>query len=358
MFKIYQKYLIEEFLKKFFIIFFIFFCLTFILTLFEEIKFFEEEEVGIFYPYFLTLINSPTTLFEIFPFIILLTTQFLFYDLNNKDELKLLRTNGLSNTNIIKVLFLLSIVIGIFNVLIFYNISSKLKFYYSDIKNSFSDDNKYLAMVTDSGLWIKDELDNKVYIIKSDYIEGDFLTKTFINEFNSEFELIKTIQSERINIKNNNWVIEKPIITKDNISKIEDKPLILKTNFNQDKINNLFSNVSTYNVFELFDLKKDFDRFGYSSNEIRIHLLKLFSTPIFYSVLTVLSVILIFNFNNKSIIFNIVLGIFMSVMIYYITFIFTSLGNNGTIPIVLSIFFPIIILTVLSFIGLITINEK
>ena len=95
----------EEFLKKFLIIFFIFFCLTFILSLFEEIKFFEEENVGIFYPYFLTLINSPITLFEIFPFIILLTTQFLFYDLNNKDELKLLKTNGLSNTNIIKILF-------------------------------------------------------------------------------------------------------------------------------------------------------------------------------------------------------------------------------------------------------------
>ena len=77
MFKIYQKYLIKKFLKKFLIIFFIFFCLTFILTLFEEIKFFEEENIEIFYPYFLTLINSPTTLFEIFPFIILLTTIFV-----------------------------------------------------------------------------------------------------------------------------------------------------------------------------------------------------------------------------------------------------------------------------------------
>ena len=35
------------------------------------------------------------------------------------------------------------------------------KFQYSNIKNSFSKDNKYLAMVTDSGLWIKDEISNK-----------------------------------------------------------------------------------------------------------------------------------------------------------------------------------------------------
>lgn len=358
MFKVYQKYLMGEFLKKFFIIFLIFFCLIFILSVFEEIKFFEELNVGIAYPYLLTLINLPITIFEIFPFIILLTTQFLFYELSHNDELRLLKVNGLSNTKIIKILFILSIVIGIFNVLIFYNIASKLKFYYSDIKNSYSNDNKYLAMVTDSGLWIKDELDNKIYIIKSDYIKGDFLSRTFINEFDTEFELIRTIQSEKINIKDTNWVIENPIITENNITKIYEKPLNLETNFNQKKINNLFSNVSTYNVFELFNLKKDFDKFGYSSNEIKIHLLKLFSTPIFYSVLTVLSVIVILIFNNRSIFFNIIIGIFMSVMIYYFTFIFASLGNNGKIPVILSIFFPIIIISLLCAIGLITINEK
>ena len=90
--------------------------------------------------------------------------------------------------NYIKVLFLLSIVIGIFNVLIFYNISSKLKFYYSDIKNSFSDDNKYLAMVTQSGLWIKDEIDGKTLLTKSKLIKDNILFETMINEFNKDFE--------------------------------------------------------------------------------------------------------------------------------------------------------------------------
>ena len=39
-----------------------------------------------------------------------------------------------------------------------------------------------------------------------------------INEFNSNFEIIRIIQSKKINIQNNEWIIEKPIITKDNIS--------------------------------------------------------------------------------------------------------------------------------------------
>ena len=337
----------------------IFFSLTIILGLLEEISFFKDYQTNFIYPYFLTLLNSPITLFEIFPFIFLLTTQFLFYDLFKSDELNVLKRNGLNNLKIIKVLFFLSIVIGIFNILIFYNISSILKFQYSNIKNELSKDNKYLAMVTDSGLWIKDEINNKKFIIKSGYIEGNFLTDTVINEFNDNFELLRTIQSKKIDIKKNDWLIYKPKITNDNVSNTTEEFMILSTNFNVDKINNLFSNISTLNLIKLFTLKKDFDKLGYSSDEIEIHLLKLFTMPLFYGILTVLSSIIMFNFSkDKSLLVHIIFGILMSVIIYYITFIFSSLGNNGKIPIYLSIFFPLMIISLITIIGLVNINDK
>jgi len=359
MFKIYQKYLIQNFLIKFINISIIFFSLTIILGILEEISFFKNLEVNFLYPYFLTFLNSPMTLFEIFPFIFLLTTQFLFYDLFKRDELNLLKKNGLSNLNIIKILFLLSIVIGIFNIVIYYNIASKFKFHYSNIKNNFSNDNKYLAMVTDSGLWIKDEIDNKILIVKSEYLKGNFLSKTIINEFNKDFELIRTIQSEKIDIQSNNWIISNPIITKENIPEKNIDSIMMKTNFDKEKINNLFSNISTLDIIKLFDLKKDFDKLGYSSREILIHLLKLFTMPLLYGVLTVASAIIMFNSTRgKSLLFHIIIGILMSVLIYYMNFIFSSLGNNGRIPIVLSIFFPIIIISCISIMGLVNINEK
>ena len=98
---------------------------------------------------------------------------------------------------------------------------------------------------------------------------------------------------------------------------------------------------------------------GYSSDEITIHLLKLFSTPLFYGVLTILSSIIMFNFKkDKSLFFHIILGILMSVIIYYINFMFSSLGNNGKIPILISIFLPILFISIFSIIGLIRVNEK
>ena len=359
MFKTYEKYIIRNFINKFLVISLIFFGLTVVLSILEEISFFKNLETNFLYPYFLTLLGSPITLFEIFPFIFLIATQFLFYDLFKKDELNLLKTNGLSNLKIIKILFLTSISIGILAVLIYYNAASKLKFFYTDIKNNFSNDNKYLAVVTDSGLWLKDEINDKTLVVKANYIKDNFLINVTINEFDNDFEINKIIQSNKVDISEKNWILENVIITRDNISEKINNNIKFKTNFDTEKINNLFSNISTLNLMELLDLKEDYENLGYSSDEIVIHLLKLSSTPLFYGVLTILSSIIMFNFRkDKSIFFHVLLGILMSVIIYYIIFIFSSLGNNGKIPILASIFFPILFISLISIIGLIRVNEK
>ena len=359
MFKTYERYIIRSFTNKFITISLIFFSLILILSILEEISFFKDLNTNFFYPYLLTLLSAPITLFEIFPFIFLLVTQFLFYDLFKKEELNLLKSNGLSNLKIISILFITSIAIGIFTVLIYYNAASKLKFFYTDIKNTFSNDNKYLAVVTDSGLWLKDEINNSVLIVKANYIKENFLREVVINEFDKNFNLKNTIQSEKVNIKNNDWIINNPTITIDNISKNQEYSINLQTNFNKEKISSLFSNISTLNLLELFDLKNDYEKLGYSSDEIVIHLLKLFSTPFFYGVLTVLSAIIMFNFKkDRSLFFHIILGILMSVIIYYINFMFSSLGNNGKIPVIASIFMPILFISIIATIGLIRVNEK
>ncbi len=359
MFKTYSKYLIKNFFNKFILISFIFLCLIIILSILEEISFFKNINANFMYPYLLTILGSPITLFEIFPFIFLISTQFLFFDLFKKKELILLKTNGLSNLRIIFILFSTSIFIGLFTVFIYYNISSKLKFFYTDIKNSFSNDNKYLAVVNDSGLWIKDEINDKVLIIKANHIEDNDLIDVLINEFDSKFNLIRTIQSDLINIKEKNWTITNALITKNNLSTQDSEILEIRTNFDREKISSLFSNISTLNIFELFTLKDDFQKLGYSTDEIKIHLLKIFSTPLVYGVLTVLASIIMFNFKrDQSLFFHIILGILMSVIIYYMNFMFSSLGNNGKIPIIASIFLPILFITIIAIIGLIRINEK
>lgn len=359
MFKLYQIYIIKNFLKNFLKITLIFLSLIFILSILEEINFVKDLDINFFYPYFLTFLNAPITLFEIFPFIFLISTQLFFYDFFRNDEINLLKKSGLSNLTIIKILFILSIIIGIFNVVIFYNVASKMKFVYSDIKNSFSIDNKYLAMVNESGLWIKDEVNQNKYIIKSTYIDNNYLINTIINEFDSDFKLVRTIQSEKIDVREKNWIIYNPLINIKNNTETVQGSILIYSNFDLEKINNLFSNITSFDMIRLFNLKKDYNKLGYSTDEITIQILKLLTTPFFYSMLTIFSITIMFNLTkNKSLLFHIITGVFLSVIVYYINFIFNSLGNNGKIPVYVSIFFPLFIISILSLIGLLNVNEK
>ena len=150
--KTYNLYIIKNFLISLANVSLIFFALIFILNIFEEINFFKDLDVSIGIPIFLTFLNIPSILFEIFPFIFLITTQFFFIKLIEQNENISFKNFGLSNSKIIKLLAILSFLIGVIIVTIFYNLSSNLKHSYLNIKNSYAKDNKYLAVITENGI--------------------------------------------------------------------------------------------------------------------------------------------------------------------------------------------------------------
>ena len=151
-----NTYLVSQFLKTFLNVVLIFCCLGLIMNLFEEINFFKDLEVSLTLPIFLTFLNIPSIIFEIFPFIFLIATQFFFIKLIEQNENVAFKNFGLSNLKIISLLSIISFLVGVLIVTIFYNLSSNLKHSYLNIKNSYAKDNKYLAVITENGIWIKD----------------------------------------------------------------------------------------------------------------------------------------------------------------------------------------------------------
>ena len=357
--KTYQDYIIKSFLKYILIIFGVFTCLIFILNVLEELKFFENSNLSIFYPIFLTLLNTPSLIFEIFPFIFLLSTQMLFIKLYDKKELDIFKNFGLTNFKIIKVLLFTSLIFGLIFNTVFYTFSSKLKNNYLSFKNNFTNDNKYLAIVNENGLWIKDEINNKINIINAHEFIGNQLNSITITQLDKNFNLERTIISDSANINNNNWELKSVEIFEYDGKRKKKELLDFETNFNKNKIKSLFSNLSSLNFLQLKELYNDYKSVGYSTSEVEGYLNKLYSYPIYLMIMTIIGSILMLHIKNfDSKIFNIVAGILFSVIVYYINYFFGVLGDNGKLPIILSIWLPLLILIIICSIGLVTINEK
>ena len=357
--KTYQVYLSKVFTSTLIKTFMVFVSLAFILNIFEEVNFFKDLEVSITVPIFLTFLNIPSVIFDIFPFIFLITAQFAFIKLMDQNEIIVLKNFGLDNLKIIKILSILSFTFGLFIITIYYNFSSSLKYSYLNLKNTYAKDNKYLAVITENGIWIKDQNGENINIINADNFKNKYLYNVDILQFDKNFNFKKNIISEKIFIENKIWVIDEALIANDNGSTKKIKNFNLYTSLNYDDLNTLYSNLSSLNIFELNDLRKKYDDINYSSTEVNSAIQKLISFPFYLTIMTILAATLMLSIKyNKSKVFHLIFGILISVIIYYLSFFFEELGKNEQIPIGISIWVPMIIIILFSTISLIRINEK
>jgi len=354
----YTKFLVSGFLKSFLNIFFVMISLVFILNILKEIEFFNNKEVNSLYPIYLSLMNSPSVIFEMFPFIFLIATQFFFLKLFNNDEINIFKYSGLKNIKIIGILSLVSFFIGILCVTLFYSFSSNLQHYYLQVKNQFSDDKLYLAVINKNGLWMKDVINNQTSIINSSKIDNNFLINTFITTFDEDFNLIRSIKSDKIDIKSNEWLIYDAAIFKDNISQ-KSNFLTFRSNFNQQRIESLFSNLTSLSLLKLIDLRQNYKSLNYSTVDVDMQIYKVATYPIFLVIMTILSSIIMLNTKKSSSkVLKIIIGLFFSVVIYYINNFFNVMGATEKVPIMIAIWTPIIFLSLINIIMLVNINEK
>ena len=358
-FKTYQIYLSKIFTSTLLKTFFVFLSLAFILNIFEEINFFKDLKVPISLPIFLTFLNIPSILFDIFPFMFLITAQFAFIKLMDQNEIIVLKNFGLDNLQIIKILSILSFFIGLIIITIYYNFSSSLKYSYLNLKNSYAKDNKYLAVITENGIWIKDEVDENINIINANRVNNKTLYNVDIIQFDKNFNFISNLIANEVFIENKNWLIKDAQLTNFYGKNVNIKDYNFKTNLNYNDVNSLFSNLSSLNIFELNELRKKYDSINYSSTDVNSAIQKLISFPFYLTIMTILAATIMLKIKyNKSKIFHLIFGILISVIIYYLSFFFEELGKNEQIPIGISIWIPLIIIMLISTISLIRINEK
>ena len=121
----------------------------------------------------------------------------------------------------------------------------------------------------------------------------------------------------------------------------------------------LFSNLSSLSIYKLIDLRNNYQSLNYSIVDVDMQLNKVITFPIFLMLMTIFSAIVMFNTKNfKSNLLKIVIGLFFSVLIYYVSNFFNVMGTTERISIIFAIWTPLVLLSIINLSMLIKINEK
>ena len=106
-------------------------------------------------------------------------------------------------------------------------------------------------------------------------------------------------------------------------------------------------------------MRQNYKSLNYSTVEVDMQIYKVATYPLFLVIMTILSSIIMLNTKKSdSKIIKIVIGLFLSVIIYYINNFFSVMGSTEKLPLLVSIWTPIIFLCLINLTLLININEK
>ena len=356
-----NKYLAKEFIKIVINTSIIFFCLGFIMNIFEEINFFKDFSVAITTPIILSLLFVPSLLNYFFPFVILLSGIWFFLKIKKTDELTSMNVSGMSNLSVIIIPSILSIILGIFFVTALNPITSLLVKKYETVKGNYEKEQDYLATVTVNGIWIKERGLKANYMIRASHLEKENLMGVTIYEFDKDNNFTRRIEADSANITSLKWVLKNiTVINSDGIMLTEPiKDPFYFSMYDIKKIKSLYSNLDTISFWDLEHEINLLKQRGYSTREMQVKLHRSLAFPFFLLSMVLLSSVFTlgttFKENNWTYVF---LTIISSVLIFFFNDFSAALGKTDKLPIELSVWMPIAIIFIFSFVGIIHANQK
>ena len=352
-----NKYLAREFIKVILNTIFVFFCLGFIMNLFEEINYFKDLDIGIYVPVMLSSLIVPGLLYNMFPFIILLSGIWFFLKIKKSDEVTAMKVSGMSNFSVIIIPGLLSFMLGIFFITSINPITSVLVQKYESIKGNYDRDKDYLATITQNGIWIKE----KNNIIRATNLQNENLMNVTIYEFDKNNNFVKIVEAKSANISSTTWSLKSVRIVNDDGKILSNNKDILYyfSVYDLKKIKSLYTNLDTVSFWNIETEIKLLEERGYSTKQMETKLHRSLAFPFFLLAMVLLSGVFTLGIRFKESNFTYAfIAIITCVLIYYFNDFSAALGRTEKLAVEVAVWMPIIIIFIFSAVGVIYANQK
>jgi len=357
------NYLIKEFSLSLFIFFSIFLSLIILSSYIEEIFFFREKQISdnlFLKTFILSLMKTPTLIINMSPFIFLFSGIFFYVKLIRSNEIIPLSLSGFSKNFVTIVPAIYSFIIGIFIILFLTPVSSSMSRYYETVKQNYSGNDNLLIM-SKTGLWVKEKRRNETVIIRADRIvDQNFsdLNNLTIYKFSNDGDLKSRIDSKKARVLKSNWLLNDVKILDQNNNIKNEKKMTFETGISIDNLKNFFSNSDTLSIWRINDEIKQIKERGYYGQELIVTFNKFLSLPFLLSSMIILATFFTikigYQFNNFIYAF---FGVLTGISIYFLSDLSIAIGKSGKIPLIISVWVPVLVIMILSIYSIIREND-
>ena len=337
-----------KFLKNFAITLIIFIIFMLLIDLIEQIRKFSIS-IEFIEVFFLALLNLPSSVYQILPLIIIISSASVFLSLARNSELIVFRAAGKSSVSMLVTPAVLSFLIGVASISIFNPIVASTSKQYTDLKTKLVDGQETTISIGNEGLWLRqaDETGHTVIRAKRANSDATELYDVTLIKLNEEKLPIRRIEAAMITLKDSKWIAKYPIIWpikygQNSQSAAEEYELIeIPTSLKIEQITDQFGDPSTISVWSLPEFIGQLERAGFSAKRYSVWLQSELAKPLFFlAMMLIAAAFCMRQTRTKGASFNVLAAVLVGFFLFYLKNFVIILGINGQLSALIAAWGP------------------
>lgn len=342
-------YITRRFIWSFILVFSVFFGVVVLIDMVEQLRRFDTGDVGVFTAAKLSMLNTPTTMYQMLPLLVVLSTITLFLGLARTSEMVVTRSAGRSALRTLLAPVLTAALFGALGVAAFNPIVAATSKQYEQISGQYLQDTQSVSTVSDAGLWIRQGSAGGQVVIRAGQtdLDGTLFTDVRFYGFDADGRATFRIDASEALLVPGQWQLadakrwDFELSANAEATATSRARMDVPSDLTRDQIQDSFGSPDAIPIWELPSFIAKLDKAGFSALQHRVWLQMELAKPLMLVAMVLIGAGFTmrhtrFGRTGLMVLFAVLLGF----SIFFLRNFAQVLGENGQIPVALAAWMP------------------
>jgi len=314
------------------------------------------DDTGMSYVVKYAITKLPETIDKVLPFVMMVAAMITFWKVSKNSEYVIIRASGVSVWGFLKPVLGAVFLVGVVNVALFNPIAAKMYEMHATLKYRFITRDPTAMLFSSKGLWIREaEGPDKVLVIQAKSLRQEdpktlSMQDITIFEMDKNSQILRRIEGLVGELKEKNFKLRGVHIFKSGEKTQELPSYEYKTSITMQRIKENFVDPDAISFWALPDTIRFYESSGFSAVRHQMRYLSLLVSPFLLAAMVLVSSLFSLrpSVRQGGVMIMIVTGVITGFVVYFSSQLIYAFGLNGYIPILMAVWSPTIIVTLLA----------
>jgi lipopolysaccharide export system permease protein len=322
----------------------------------------KQDSVSLSLVFEMVFLKMPKEAQILFPFAILYSAMFSFWQLTRRYELIVVRSAGFSFWQFLAPIIGVAALIGFLQMTVISPLSSVLISKYDQMEHKYltvrNSEDAEIALFRE-GLWLRQSTSDGYVILHSPKIAqaGWTLQNPMVLFFTGEDSFLKRIDAQQARLEQGRWLFENVTI-QESKGPLHLDTYSLPTSLTPADVEDSFSSPASMSFWRLPAHIQTLEETGFDSSRLRVYYQGLLAQPLlFASMIFLAAAISLRPPRTGRMVFLFMAGIFLGFVVFFMSSFLQALGIAHQIPVVLAAWSPALISMLLGLTAMMNLED-